>query len=91
MRETAGRQDGDGEREAFMAKFRAALEHGRTAAPSKPAPPVDEAIARLAGPRDDLLEMFTLRAEEVGMTVHRIPDDQLPGTRSSAGNRSGRR
>lgn len=55
----------------FMARVRAALGRADTVKPPPP-PVVDESIARLARPSDDLLEMFAKRAALVGMTVHRI-------------------
>ena len=62
---------------AFMANVRAALGRDTTVRPSQPPPPVDESIARLAGPDDDLLAMFQQRAEEVGMVVHRLKESEL--------------
>ncbi len=65
------------DRALFMARVRAAL--GHAGSHEAPVPPVvDEELVRLAGPDDDLLELFTRRAEEVGMTVHRTTQAQWP-------------
>lgn len=55
----------------FLSRVRAAL--GRSETKKAPPPPeVDESIARLARPSDDLVELFEKRATLVGMKVRRI-------------------
>lgn len=58
------------DRATFMARVRDALEVGQTQPPSERPPVVDEALARLASTEDELVAMFTKRAEAVGMHVH---------------------
>ena len=58
-------------RQVFIANVRSALEKsGRETVP--PAPDVDQTIARLAGPEDDLVTMFERHAAESGMKVRRV-------------------
>jgi L-lactate dehydrogenase complex protein LldG len=64
-------------RQQFMARIHAALEHTSTTPPAEPAPAVDESLARLARPSDDLLPLFEKRATEVGMKVQRIASAEL--------------
>ena len=61
-------------RESFMRRVRDALGRGRTASVAPP-PVVDESIARLAGPDDDPVALFTERAIEVGMAVRSVALD----------------
>jgi L-lactate dehydrogenase complex protein LldG len=68
------------DRATFMARVRASLEHAATAPPVEPPPAVDESIARLAGPADDLVSMFNTRATTVGMQVHALSATDLPAT-----------
>lgn len=63
-------------REAFMARVRSALGHAQTVKPPQP-PKVDESIARLARPGDDLVQMFIKRANLVGMKARAIRSDAL--------------
>ncbi len=65
------------QRETFMARIRAALEHDRTEAPREPAPVVDDAVARLMDEGDDLLEAFVRNAAAVGFRVQRLAADEL--------------
>jgi len=58
-------------RDALFARVHAALGRSHTVKPTTPAPPVNEAIARLAGPNDDLVKLFHTRAAATGMFVHR--------------------
>lgn len=63
-------------RDAMLGRIRAAL--GRNPGDAVADPPiVDESLTRLASSNDDLLAIFTQRAEEVGMKVHRITADIL--------------
>ncbi len=60
----------------FIARVRAALGRSRTE-PAPPPPAVDETIARLARPSDDLVALFEKRATLVGMKVRRIKSADL--------------
>ncbi|MDX1683420.1 MAG: hypothetical protein R3336_09885, partial [Phycisphaeraceae bacterium] len=62
-------------RESFMRRVRDALGRGRTASVAPP-PVVDESIARLAGPDDDPVALFTERAIEVGMELRSVDLDE---------------
>lgn len=63
-------------RGAFLDRVRQPL--GRVAGQTiVPAPVVDPRLARLAGPDDDLIAMFTQRAAAVGMQVERSTSDNL--------------
>lgn len=62
--------------QAFLARVRAALGHAETVAPPPP-PAVDESIARLARPGDNLVELFAKRAALVGMKVQIIKTTEL--------------
>jgi len=64
-------------RETFLARIRASLEHASTQPPASPAPPVNEAVARLAGPDDDIVNLFADRAAKVGMQVRTVSADEL--------------
>ena len=75
-RQTYEAVDAGASREAFMAGIRSALGRARTKVPSQALPDVDESIVRLAGAEDDLVGMFEQRAQEVGMVVHRLRQDQ---------------
>lgn len=68
---------GGDSREVFMERVRQALEHDATAAPSEPAPAVDESLARLATAADDLPAMFEQRGAAVGMKVYRCESENL--------------
>lgn len=59
-------------RESFMRRVRDALEHDKTLPPDEAPPQPDQDIARLATADDDLIAMFTERAQVVGMKVHAI-------------------
>jgi len=65
------------DRETFLSRVRASLEREATPTDAPTPPQVDEAIVRLASSSDDLVALFTQRAEEVGMTVHRTSADAL--------------
>jgi len=60
------------DRARFMAAIHVALEHDQTRVPAEPAPSIDDALVRLARRNEDLLTIFTRRAEEVGMHVERV-------------------
>ena len=64
------------DRSALMQRVYAALGRSQTQAPP-PAPAVDESLARLARPSDDLVKLFHTRAAATGMFVHRPSADQL--------------
>ena len=64
------------DRKTFLRPIRDALGRSASIRPTEPPPQVDESLVRLAGPDDDLGEMFTQRARAVGMTVH---DNIAPG------------
>ena len=80
MTQAANHATQDSARDELMSRVRAALNRGTPATLDEPAPVVDESIARLAGPDDDLLDLFHDRAVAVGMHVHRIDADQLSET-----------
>ena len=61
----------------FLARVSQVLGRDEIAPPTAPAPPVEEEVVRLAGPEDDLINLFAERAEEVGMTVHRVGDAEV--------------
>jgi L-lactate dehydrogenase complex protein LldG len=64
-------------REKFMARVTEAL--GRDPrSPVPPPPTVDEALIRLAWPKDDLVAVFAMRAREVGLIVHEDDGRDLP-------------
>ena len=64
-------------RQRFLARVRTAL--GKTQAGQKPddVPAVEQKLVRLASFDDALPELFTKRAREVGMTVHRLGGDTV--------------
>lgn len=64
-------------REQFMAAVRKSLNHTTTKPPTKPAPAVNENLARLARATDELLPLFEKRAEFVGMNVQRTTAAEL--------------
>ena len=68
------------DRDRFMDRVRGALGRSRTVPPPEPAPPVNETIVRLADHADDLLELFSSKAQGAGMTVHRLHEVKLVGT-----------
>ncbi|MCE9590859.1 MAG: LUD domain-containing protein [Planctomycetes bacterium] len=63
-------------REEFLGRVRTALGRSVTAKPPQP-PKVDESIARLARPSDDLVKMFIQRANLVGMKARAIRAEAL--------------
>ncbi len=58
-------------RQELFTRIHAALGRSHTVPPQSPPPAVNEAIARLAKPEDDLVKMFHARAAGSGMFVHR--------------------
>lgn len=60
------------DRQSLLGRVRSALNRTQTVAPAEPAPAIDERIARLARPTDDLASLFADRAQVVGMVVHRV-------------------
>ncbi len=58
------------DRQAFMARVRAALGRPDSPPAAVSPPDIDESVARLAGPRDDLVALFCQRAQAAGMVVH---------------------
>lgn len=58
-------------RQELFARVHAALGRSHTQPPASPPPAVNEAIARLAKPGDDLVKMFHAKAAASGMFVHR--------------------
>ena len=58
-------------RQELFARVHAALGRSHTQPPASPPPTVDETIARLAQPSDDLVKMFHAKAAASGMFVHR--------------------
>lgn len=69
----------DSPREQLLTRVRAAL--GRAATPKsiEDPPAVDESIARLASPDDDLQALFHAKAAAIGMHVHRPkPGEVVP-------------
>ena len=80
MNDISSQKMGGETQEAFLSRVRKALEHGSTAAPAEPAPSVDESLARLTQPGDDLAAVFSQRAEAVGMNVHRVCRAELATT-----------
>lgn len=55
-----------------MRRVRHALGRSTTARPTDPSPLVDESLMRLAGSDVNVIDLFTQRASEIGMKVHRI-------------------
>ncbi len=64
------------DRAALMERVYAALGRSHTITPP-PAPAVDESLARLARPTDDLVKLFHTRAAATGMFVHRPKPSEL--------------
>lgn len=60
-----------------MARVRKSLEHETTKRPSEPPPVADQKISRLATADDDLVTMFTERAQVVGMKVYPATSSDL--------------
>ncbi|MBI4881698.1 MAG: lactate utilization protein [Planctomycetes bacterium] len=58
------------DRQAFMGRVRAALARPDLPQADVPPPEIDESVARLVSPRDDLVALFCQRAQEAGMVVH---------------------
>jgi len=71
MSRTHGHSQGAGtDPDTFIGRVRAALGRSNTLEP--PSPPVlDESVVRLVAPHEDLVSIFTRRAAEVGMSIHR--------------------
>ena len=67
-------------RESFMQRVHGALGRKRTEAPSESAPEVDQSLARLAEDMDELMGLFTERAEAVGLIVHRVQGNDAADT-----------
>jgi L-lactate dehydrogenase complex protein LldG len=68
------------DRETFLRRIRASLEHDKTTAPAEAPPAVDEQVMRLASASDDLLERFAECAERIGFKLHRISAADLANT-----------
>ena len=68
------------DRRSFMKRVRTSLERGSTGPPTEPVPEVDDALARIASPHEDLLARFADRAKAVGMVVHRVRSELAVGT-----------
>jgi L-lactate dehydrogenase complex protein LldG len=64
----------------FLARIRKALGRSAPLAVAPKPPQIDDDLVRLAGPGDDLVGLFAMRAVEVGMIVHRINVDRLADT-----------
>ena len=58
-------------RTELFARVHAALGRSHTTKPTEPPPAVNESIARLARPSDDLVKLFHTKAAATGMFVHR--------------------
>jgi len=67
-------------RQQFMASISEALGRKKPLRDAPTPPAVDDAIVRLAGEHDGLVEMFIERAGEVGMTVHRCKASDVGAT-----------
>lgn len=59
------------DQETFMARVLGALGHSTTTRAPDP-PDIDESLARVTDPSDDLLALFETEAKQVGMVVHRV-------------------
>ena len=60
-----------------MARVRSELGHSTTSLPEPPV--IDESLARITGPDDDLMTLFETEANQVGMNVQRVTADELAG------------
>lgn len=68
------------DRETFMQRVRTALGRGHTQSPPQtPVPAVDDHLIRTARRDADPVDLFTRRAEEVGMSVRLVTSTDLAG------------